>query len=493
MHGALLAADQRAAVEMLEAAVAELLEDDLLAARALGQLAWQRGAWLGDVETAPARAARVDLAQRAGDESALCATLTTCGLVAAISGDPRAEDCFHRALELSGAPRSAADPSARLAYAHVLWSRGDWARAEELLGAERRDAERRGDEGLAMRVDIFEADFEMRRGRWDEADRLLSAALGDARDYWRVTALVQRGLLRARRGESGAEADAAEIASSRFAQADPVLAAAADHIRGLVALAEVGVTAAAERMLRLPRSIDAASASTVEFAAVIPETVAVLVELGQVTEARELTQQLTRQVGPLGVLGGAGVLLCRGLVALAEGDTEEALALLTQSREAFDDVGAPWELGHALLAEGATLRRLGRRRDAATALERAVVVFDLLRAGPARGRAVVELTRARPQARSDASPTDAERRVALLVAQGLTNKEVAVRAVHHRRHRRGPSDPPVQQAGCAVAHPARPTGCRRTSRAARLTGLSGKPGRGCTSRRLASPAWTTWS
>ncbi len=61
--------------------------------------------------------------------------------------------------------------------------------------------------------------------------------------------------------------------------------------------------------------------------------------------ARELTEQLTRHVGPLGVLGGAGVLLGRGLVALAEGDTDEALGLLTKSRAAFDEIGAPWGLG----------------------------------------------------------------------------------------------------------------------------------------------------
>jgi DNA-binding CsgD family transcriptional regulator len=428
VHGALLAADPRAAVEMLEAAVAEPLEDHLLAARALGQLAWQRGAWLGDVETALGEARRsVDLAQLAGDPSALCQALTTCGLLAAFVGDPGAEDCFHRALELTGAPRAAGAPSTRLAYANVLWWRGDWSGAEQLLDAERRAADSRGDEGLAMRLDIFGAGFEQRRGRWDDAERLLSTALGEARDYWRVMALVERGRLRAHRGEAGADEDAEEIGSSPSARADPVVAAAAEHIRGLVALDGGDVPAAAELMQRLPRAIDASGASAVEYAMVIPETVAVLVEAGRVSEARELADQLDRHVGPLGVHGSAGVLLCRGLVALAEGTSAEALDLLIGSRKAFDEIGAPWELGQALLAEGAALRRLGRRRDAAAAIERAVTIFGLLGAEPARRRATRELSRARPRPRRDDAPTDAERRVAMLVAQGLTNKEVAGR------------------------------------------------------------------
>ena len=88
-------------------------------------------------------------------------------------------------------------------------------------------------------------------------------------------------------------------------------------------------------------------------------------------------------------------------------------------------MGAPWELAQTLLAEGSLLRRLGRRSDAGALLDQAIAIFDELRAEPYAVRARDELRRARPRQRSDDRLTAAETRVASLVAQGLTNREIS--------------------------------------------------------------------
>jgi DNA-binding NarL/FixJ family response regulator len=74
---------------------------------------------------------------------------------------------------------------------------------------------------------------------------------------------------------------------------------------------------------------------------------------------------------------------------------------------------------------GRALRRIGRRREAATALEAAMTAFASLSAVPSEQEAADELRRARPRPRHDDALTEAELRVAALVASGRSNKDVA--------------------------------------------------------------------
>jgi DNA-binding CsgD family transcriptional regulator len=417
--------EPQAAVARLEEAVAEPHEDVGLAARTYANLAWQRGAWLGDAERAVEDAAvAIELAERAGDESTLVTALTAAGLVGMIAGRHDADAQFERALEISERnPATPGDHTPRLAYAHLRYWGGDWARAEELLRAERERAEQDGDDGLLLRLDLLGADFELRRGRWDEAERMLDAALLEARDYWQVLALVRRALLRARRGDRRALEDAAAAAASPVS--DPVLRAAAAYAAGLVDVAEGRAEQAADRLVAMTTVSDPAGSRGPEFAATIPESVAALLEAGRIADAELLTERLERRSVSLAPWGPAAVELCRGSLLVAAGESEAALARLAVARTAFEEIDAPWELGQTLLAQGNALRRLGRRREAGAALERAVTLFAALGAEPWRARSEDELRRARPRPRRDDSLTAAESRVAALVAAGHTNKEVA--------------------------------------------------------------------
>lgn len=424
---ALLTTNPADAIAHLEAAVAEPHDDRALGTRTLAQLAWHRGAWLGDLEPAIGEAlTALEAAENLADASTLVTALTTAGLVLSLAGRPGAAGHFRRALEITEVePRSAGDHSPAIAFAHERWWRGDFTTAAELLTDERRIAEQQGDEGSLMRLNVFGAVLATYRGHWDESERLLEAALIDARGYWRVLALVHRAILRGRRGDQRALEDAGRVGASPIAASDSVFAAAAAFATGLMDLAAGNGASAADRMASLPEVADRSGARGAEYAVLIPEVVALLVEADQTDRAEALVEQLERRHVQLEPWGTAAEALCRGLLALGANDLPSAEARLAAARVGFEALGSPWELAQSLFAEGRLLRRIGRRREAAASLERAVALFTELRAEPALRRAADELRGARPRPRRDDSLTTAETRVAALVATGHTNREVA--------------------------------------------------------------------
>lgn len=428
---AVTARDPASAVSDLEAAVSEPHDDAPLAARALAQLAWQRGAWLGDLQAAIGEAeAALGRAMALGDAPTLVVALTTAGLLHSLAGEPEAADRFRRAVEIERriggrAGAAAIERAPRVAYAHERWWRGDYATAEALLAEERRCAGDRGDDDLRMRLDIFGAELALRRGRWDAAASLVEDALLDARGYWRATALLRRAILRARRGDARAREDADEIRAWSTAANDPGLSAGADFAAGLLDQAAGRTGEAAGLVARAGSPGERAGSRTAEHAVFVPETVSILVEAGRVDQAEALTERLAGRRIQLAPWGDAATAYCRGLVAHAAGRPEEALRQLSVARDGFTALEAPWDLALTCFAQGSVLRRLGRRRAAAAVLEQAMAIQVALGAEPAAQRSREELRRARPRARHADALTDTEARMAALAARGMTNREIA--------------------------------------------------------------------
>jgi DNA-binding CsgD family transcriptional regulator len=115
---------------------------------------------------------------------------------------------------------------------------------------------------------------------------------------------------------------------------------------------------------------------------------------------------------------------CRGLIAAATGAVEDASALLERAVVEHEAVGDPYGGARALLALGVVRRRARRKRPARDAIREALAGFEQLGAATWVEKARAELGSIGGRTREDGL-TAAEHRVAVLVAAGRTNREVA--------------------------------------------------------------------
>jgi DNA-binding CsgD family transcriptional regulator len=154
--------------------------------------------------------------------------------------------------------------------------------------------------------------------------------------------------------------------------------------------------------------------------------VEVLLELGRTDEALRVLDRWEADAARAGrewVL--AHVTRCRGLVAAAtHGSEGRAALLLEQAVEQHQEVGDPFGRARALLALGVARRRERQKRPAREAIEAALEGFELVGASGWAAKTRLELGRIGGRTRADGL-TAAERRVAALVAEGRTNREVA--------------------------------------------------------------------
>ena len=108
-----------------------------------------------------------------------------------------------------------------------------------------------------------------------------------------------------------------------------------------------------------------------------------------------------------------------------EGDLDGALAAYAEALEWHARVDLPLDRGRTLLALGAAQRRAKRRREARATLELALAIFERIGAAIWAERSRAELRRISGRAPAPHALTPAEVRVAALVAEGRTNREVA--------------------------------------------------------------------
>jgi tetratricopeptide (TPR) repeat protein len=248
------------------------------------------------------------------------------------------------------------------------------------MADERRLALEQGDEGMLMRLNVFGGELAAYQGRWTEAARLYDAALRDADGYWRSFTLTHRAVLRARQGDQAAFRDASEVLESPTGLSDKILAAAAEFAIGLLEFAAGRIDEAARRVVGLSPTSDEGGSRAAEFAVFGPEAVAILVEAGRIDEAKAIVERLERRRVQLEPWVDGALDLGRGYILLAKADAREALMRFRSAADQFESLGSSWEHGRSRLGEGIALRRLGRRREAAQALERAIQVFEALSA-----------------------------------------------------------------------------------------------------------------
>jgi DNA-binding CsgD family transcriptional regulator len=116
-------------------------------------------------------------------------------------------------------------------------------------------------------------------------------------------------------------------------------------------------------------------------------------------------------------------------VLLARGDSDSACARLEAAVGDEHVLPLPLERGRTLFVLGSAQRRARHRRDARETLQHALATFDALGAELWSARARAELGRIGGRAPSSGGLTPLEHRVAELVAEGRSNKDVAAELV----------------------------------------------------------------
>lgn len=331
-----------------------------------------------------------------------------------------------KALELEQAepPRDVDD---RLVFMLGVWHRyvDDYDRARAQLEEARRIARDEGDDASLVNILLNRMAVELWAGEWERAGTI-AAELGEVAEQLSLGNLARAWIaqLDAHRGRLDAVREAVAAADRREALLDML------YLRAL-GVAELGAGLYGDARDHLAGALDRVDAMGVTEPAiwrVDGDAVEALLGAGDVREARELLMRFEERAARANLPWSLAVSArCRGLVAAAEGDLDGAIDALEHAADVLRGCAMPFENGRTLLAHGLVLRRLKQRRRARELLDRARATFADLGADAWTRRANEELRRI-PIRRAPEELSPTELRIAVLAADGLSNRLIAERA-----------------------------------------------------------------
>lgn len=372
------------------------------------------------------------LALELGDESLAAEALGSQLLAETILGREAATKTAGRALALQDAARNRRVLAQPLFSAAVHWWWTDFLvqARDAFLEMLRRSGEL-GDESSPPYVLVLLGQVECALGRLESALTRAREGQEIAEQSGQHTLVAYHLALESLVAAQSGRADQARTAALRALELVPetggrpaelVATGALGHLE--LALGDPGAAVARlDPSVRYVRRESMAEPAALGF---VVDHIEALVELGRRDEATELLDWYEGNALRLERASAlATCLRCRGLLAAQAGEVDAPLAAYAGALEWHARVEVPLDRGRTLLALGVAQRRAKRRREARETLEQALAIFEQMGAGLWVERASAELRRISGRAASSGALTPAEERVAGLVAEGKTNREVA--------------------------------------------------------------------
>ena len=270
--------------------------------------------------------------------------------------------------------------------------------------------------------------LEWRAGNWDEADRYAAGSLDLRTQLGGLshTDEFPTAIIAAHQGRIG-DARARSHRAIARAEADGVQIEQSGHgwVLGFIELSLGDPTAA---LTHLRRSYELRNTFMLEPAQRLElgDLLEALIATGELDEADDILSPWEQRAGALDRAWALAILArCRGLLLAACGDLEGAFASFEDALAEHAQSTDPFHRARTLLALGRTQRRAKRRGAARTTLGEALAAFEHLGAPLWAEQARAELARIGGRAPSRGELTEAEGRIATLVAEGRTNRDVA--------------------------------------------------------------------
>jgi ATP/maltotriose-dependent transcriptional regulator MalT len=312
-----------------------------------------------------------------------------------------------------------------------MWS-GRLGEAREIFQRELDDYERHAMYTVRQEVLCYLAELECRAGRWEIAVDLAEEAMETVIESgqtatWSHVALFNQALPAAYLGRiEDARAWASEGVRLALANDDAFNASWNRAVLGFLELSTGDATRANEALEPVVAYLDRMDAAEPAIIPCVPDAVEALVTLGRPDEAEALVDRLERQ-GAARDRPWASACAWRGrsMIAAARRDLEAAEAAAVHALDEHERTEQPFDTARSLLVLGQVQRRRKQKRSARTSLERARDTFSTLRAPLWTRRVDDELARIGGRPPAPLELTTTERRVADLVGEGRTNREVA--------------------------------------------------------------------
>jgi DNA-binding CsgD family transcriptional regulator len=425
--------DRRAAVGLYTEALEESGDDPALGAEVHEGLAWSVHLLRENAPLAAHHArAAIELAAEAGDVGVLADALVVLAQSEFFMGGGLPSPAMERAFAVQSDPtevRVLRRPDQH--WAMMLLCADELDEARSIMLAVRELAVEGGDETALPWILMRLAHLELLAGNWaqarEHADGGLEIALEAGQKPLQADLLCTRALLAAHRGDAGLARTLGEEGLDQARRLGTGIGVRiAPWALGLLELSLGDAEAARTRLEPLRRDSERARIVDPGDNRYLPDLIEALVLLGRLDEAGEVLagyERIARSVGRASALAAAG--RCRGLLSAAHGELEDALTELAVAVAAHRRVPIPFEWARTLLALGSLQRQLRRRKAARETLQQALAVFEQLGSELWAVRARSELQRIGGRTASRDELTPAERRIAELVAEGKSNREVA--------------------------------------------------------------------